>query len=307
MKATVLITGVNGFLGGGMWEYLSGKSSSLKLAGADIIPGLEDERIWHIDLTCERSLEKMLTQVQPDIIIHCAGGRMSDEEAARLANLGTTESLCAALHELGMTGTRVVIPGSAAEYGIPAKNVRKIREDVKPRPQSEYGQIKWEQTRAALGWAKKGLHICVGRIFNITGAGTPESLAAGRFAQQIALMELRGKSGILQTYDLSGKRDFIDIQDVCAALWMLARHGESGEVYNICSGRPTGVAELLERLIMCSKMTDVTIDEQGTSSPSFNVIGSAAKIKRAVGWEAQVALDKSLRQTLHSWRRKVRG
>ena len=54
-------------------------------------------------------------------------------------------------------------------------------------------------------------------------------------------------------------------------------------------------------------MTDVTIDEQGTSSPSFNVIGSAAKIKRAVGWEAQVALDKSLRQTLHSWRRKVRG
>lgn len=307
MKSTVLITGVNGFLGGGMWEFLSRRSRSVKLAGADIIPGLEDERIWHIDLTCERSLEKMLIQVQPDVIIHCAGGRMADAEASRLANLGTTESLCAALHERGMTDTRVVIPGSAAEYGSPPKDVRKIREEVKPRPNSDYGRIKWEQTRAAMGWAKKGLHISVGRIFNITGAGTPETLAAGRFAQQIALMELRGKSGILQTYDLSGKRDFIDIQDVCAALWALAREGHSGEIYNICSGRSTGIAELLERLIMYSKMTDVTIDEQGTSSQSYNVIGSAVKIKRAVGWEARVPLEKSLRQTLHSWRRKVRG
>ncbi len=248
-----------------------------------------------------------MTQVEPDIIVHLAGGRMSDAEASRLANLGTTESLCAALNQLGMTDTRVIIPGSAAEYGIPPKNVRKIREDVKPRPKSDYGRIKWEQTRAALRWAKKGLNITVGRIFNITGAGTPESLAAGRFAQQITLMELRGKSGVLQTYDLSGKRDFIDIQDVCAALWALARKGRPGEVYNICSGKATGIADLLESMILCSRMTDVTIDEQPTASPSFNVIGSPAKIKRATGWSPTIGLETSLRRTLQSWRAKVRG
>ena len=307
MKSSVLITGVNGFLGTGMWEFLSRKSRSVKLAGADIVPGIDDARIWRVDLTCERSLEKILTQVQPDVILHLAGGRMSDAEESRLANLGTTESLCAALHELKMTRTRVVVPGSAAEYGIPPANVRKIREEAKPRPKSDYGRVKWSQTKAALGWSKKGLDITVGRIFNITGAGTPETLAAGRFAQQIALMELRGKSGILQTYNLAGRRDFLDIEDVSAALWALAQKGQPGEVYNVCSGRATGIADLLERMILCSRMTDVTIDEQNTSAASFNVIGSAAKIRRATGWEPRVALDASLRRTLKSWREKVRG
>ncbi|MBZ0165169.1 MAG: NAD-dependent epimerase/dehydratase family protein [Candidatus Omnitrophica bacterium] len=305
MKTKVFITGVNGFLGQGMWHYLIRNVKKAELYGADIKSGLQHQNIVKTDLTRKQSLVKLLSSVQPQIVFHLAGGRMADPEASQLANLGTTECLCAALFDLGLTDTKVIIPGSAAEYGIPPKDVRKINERVVPRPKSDYGRIKWQQTQAALDWSQKGLDISIGRIFNIMGAGTPETLAVGRFAQQIALMERRGKEGVLQTYDLSGKRDYIDIQDVCSALWALALKGHSGEIYNICSTRPVAIAALLEKLILMSRLVDVTIDEQPTQSQSFSVIGSHAKIKRDTGWSPVIGLDQSLRDTLVSWRKKV--
>jgi len=86
---------------------------------------------------------------------------------------------------------RVIIPGTAAEYGIPLAGIRKISERSLCRPISYYGLVKNMQTTMSLTFAREGMDVTVGRVFNILGHGVPATLAMGRFSQQIASVEKR--------------------------------------------------------------------------------------------------------------------
>ena len=47
----------------------------------------------------------------------------------------------------------------------------------------------------------------------------------------------------------SSVREFLDVRDGVAAMTCMAGSGRSGEVYNICSGEPCRISELLQRFI----------------------------------------------------------
>lgn len=55
------------------------------------------------------------------------------------------------------------------------------------------------------------------------------------FARGIVAVE-RGKQASLKVGNLEAVRDFLDVRDGVGALWLLARKGVAGEVYNLCSG-----------------------------------------------------------------------
>ena len=58
-------------------------------------------------------------------------------------------------------------------------------------------------------------------FFNPIGPGMPTYLALGDFARQIA--GLHASSGVLRTGNIHVFRDFIDIEHVTKALWVLAQ------------------------------------------------------------------------------------
>ncbi len=303
MPRRILITGVNGFIGRSLWQHVRKSHRSVEVFGIDQ-HGESDDHIQILSLTDKSRLKVYIAEIAPQIIFHCAGGRMKNRTQLRTSNITTTKNLLASIPSRCDMTTRVIIPGSAAEYGVLPKNIRRVSETFKADPQSDYGRIKLEQSATALGQCREGLEVCVARIFNITGRNTPEQLAAGRFARQIVELERQSKTGVIDTYSLSGRRDFLDIDDVCRALWCLGIDGRPGEIYNVCSSQARGIEELLMGLIMESRLHDIEIRERSDDhSRTFDVVGSNAKLRRHTRWMPQVTWEQSLKQTITSYRK----
>lgn len=293
MKKTILITGANGFLGSSMLKFLKTHQMLFNVQGI----GRNE-----CDLMDADKVQKFLQKIKPAYVFHFAGGRFNDDRQTLEANFETTKNICDAVGVLKIK-TRIIVPGSAAEYGN-IKTKKLITEDCLPEPLGWYGFVKLLQANLGLYYARQGLDVVVARMFNICGANTPSSLAIGGFAKQIVAIE-EGAPAVIKTKNLGGKRDFLDIEDICRGLWMIAQKGKKGEVYNLCSGHPTSIRESLKCLLRHSKIKSIKVEEnKKDSSLSFDVIGSNRKLRSAGSWAMQVSLEQSLKNTLDSYRQR---
>ena len=73
------------------------------------------------------------------------------------------------------------------------------------------------------------------------------------FARQLAAIAA-GAPPLLLVGNLEAQRDFLDVRDVVAAYVLLLENGRSGEVYNISSGRPVAIREVLRQLITIARV-----------------------------------------------------
>ena len=302
MKKRVLITGVNGFIGHSLWQYLKQKPG-IKIFGLDRKRIHKDKNIFQLDIKRKVELGVLLSDIAPDYIFHLVGGRVRSKGMLAESNLLATQCLLDAVSEMPPPRPRVIIPGSAAEYGKMPSGKKMITEKTCPEPVTTYGAIKLKQTQLALNYYKKGGDVVIARIFNVLGKGTPPTFAVGNFAQQIVAVENGMKEEMIDTKDLGGKRDYLDIKDVCGALWDIARYGKSGEIYNICSGRAVTMKELLEKLLRYSKVKTIQVKEsQDNICTSFDVAGSNRKLRSVTAWRPRASLEQGLRETLQYYR-----
>lgn len=302
MKKRVLITGIHGFIGSSLKRFLENNGRLFDIFGVSNA-GDSDEKILTLDLTHEKELCRFFKKIKPHYIFHLAGGRPDSEEKIFRSNFLTTKSLFESLIKSGCRKTRVIIPGTAAEYGNIAGDGRLISEDGGVSPTSWYGLAKYMQTSLSLTYTQKGLDVIVVRMFNIIGKGVPPTLAIGKFAREIAAIEKGVQPAVIETKNLGGKRDFLDINDVCAALIKIAQKGKKGEIYNICSGRTCLVGDLLGKLLGRARLKNISIKEDTRNlSESFGVIGSNAKLRRTISWKPVVTIERSLQETLNYYR-----
>ena len=109
------------------------------------------------------------------------------------------------------------------------------------------------------------------------------------------------------TGNLEPRRDFTDVRDVVRAYWLALERGEPG-VYNVCSGVATSIARYprgprrrTRRWRSSSAPTrDACATARGDGDP-----GSHDKLTEATGWEPEIPLDQTLRDTLDWWRERV--
>jgi GDP-4-dehydro-6-deoxy-D-mannose reductase len=245
---TVLVTGAGGFVGGHL-------CAALAKSGTDVVAigrhgGKVAGRVRHFvgtDTTPDATLlADVMSRFQPEVVFHLAG----TASAPSVAELYAVNTLYAVelLEAAGRMKRppRVVMLGSAAEYGEPLKPGRLMSEADPERPISNYGIAKLAQTHHALAAAK--LTVVVARLFNPIGAGMPEGTAAGRFVRQIA--DLHGGDGVIHTAgSLDAVRDFVDVADAVDALIRLGSDSiPAGRVYNLCTGHGTTMTELTTTL-----------------------------------------------------------
>jgi len=224
---------------------------------------------------------------------------VEDEKNFLKANIMTTKSLLEVIAGTNSYSPRIIIPGSAAEYGKTVLAGKPVKESVSAWPVSFYGFVKNAQTNLGLMYARFGLDVAVARIFNVCGHGMPPSLSLGHFSKQIISIKKGNNKPILQTRCLGMKRDFLDVEDVCSAFLAIAQRGKSGEIYNVCSGRAHLIRNLLKKLVNHAQVDNIAIKESEDGSQDVNVsIGSNAKIKRVTGWRPKINIDQSLKKTL---------
>jgi GDP-4-dehydro-6-deoxy-D-mannose reductase len=203
---------------------------------------------------------------------------------------------------------RVLVVGSAEEYGQVPLERQPIAEDSELRPASPYAVSKVSQGFLALQYALgHGMALVRTRTFNHTGPGRGDGFAESSFARQIAEIEAGSRPPEIRVGNLEAVRDFSDVRDVVEAYAQLLEAGLPGEVYNVCSGRGVRIREVLDRLLALSEARIEVRVDPGRLRPADtpSLVGDPGRLRRATGWEPRVPLEQTLRDLLDDWRRRV--
>lgn len=310
--ARVLVTGCDGFVGRVLVERLA--SAGHEVWGADRVAGEAGEAGFAghtrlvADLTDFDAVMRVLAESRPDRIVHLAAQasvrESFDEPIPTILN--NTVPTLHILNWLRSTDRRVrlLAVGSAEEYGVVAPDKMPLTEETPVNPTSPYALAKSIQNQSCRAFAAL-YHVdaVITRSFNHTGAGQRDTFALPSFARQIAEIAAGTREPVLRVGNLDVRRDFLDVRDVCAAYSALLDRGESGETYNVCSGRSYGLRDLLESLCeLAGVEPKIEVDPDRLRPVDMPELrGDAGKIEAATGWKASIPIDDTLRSLLDYW------
>jgi GDP-4-dehydro-6-deoxy-D-mannose reductase len=297
-----LITGAGGFIGRSLCAHL-------RDAGADVVTlghREGDSQHYRVDPAQLDSLIAALDAARPDVVFHLAGVMQAPELATYYrVNTLYAAGLLTALERTGQADVRVVLTGSAAEYGPVSPEALPIREEMRACPVTEYGISKLAQTRIGLDAAAKGQAITIARPSNVIGPGMPGHLAVEQFARQIVKIVRGAAEPILRVGNLESERDFIDVDDVARILVQLARHPDAiGRVVNVCRGTPTKMRAVVDDLIAMAGVDIAVAIDQALVRPADVSYGSTELLHRLVGASPLRSVRGSLQQIFSAYLRE---
>lgn len=316
MKA--LVTGISGFVGSHMAEFLLEKN--VEVVGTirhrsrmEHITHLEDElELVECELRDPFSVDNLIYSAKPDLIFHLAAqsfvptswnSPMDTIHNNISGQVNIMEAVRRLQHEC-----KVQIACSSEEYGHVEPHEVPIKETNPLRPLSPYAVSKVAQDYLGYQYFKSyGLHIIPTRTFNHTGPRRGENFVTSNFAKQIAEIEKEKKEPVLYVGNLSAKRDFTDVRDVVRAYWLALEKGEPGVSYNIASGTCVTIQEMLNILLAMSKIEIEVKEDPARLRPSDVeiLLGDYEKFHKKTGWKPEIPFSQTMEDLLNYWRARV--
>ncbi len=316
----VLVTGITGFVGSHLAEFLL-QQGGIQVFGTqrwrsktDNIDHLRSKiTLRECDLRDATSVRQALADIKPERIFHLAGQSFVPMSWHAPSETMTTNSigqinLLESLRELKL-GPRVQVAGSSEEYGLVLPNELPLTEASPLRPLSPYAVSKVAQDFLGFQYARSyKMFIVRTRAFNHSGPRRGEVFATSNFAKQIALIEAGLQEPVISVGDLSSRRDFSDVRDIVRGYWLCLEKGEPGEVYNLCSGRDVAIRDVLDILLkLSSAKVQVKVDPARLRPSDVQILkGDCSKFTRQTGWKPAIPLEQTLEDLLNYWRSKVR-
>jgi GDP-4-dehydro-6-deoxy-D-mannose reductase len=294
----VLITGAGGFLGSHLLESLR-RHGPAEIIGADLqadsAPGVDD---WQqADLRDAAAAVRTVFRAQPDIVFHLAGAFGGSTSVVHASNVTTTEQVLSAV-QAAAPRARVVLIGSAAEYGRVPADAQPVRESLVGHPVSDYGRAKRAVSELASRYAADfGMHVVVARPFNAVGRGVSPGLVVGAIVHRLRAALAAPPPRAITIGITDSVRDFIAAADVADGLVLAAERGATGESYNFCTGAGHTVQTVLEQLIaFTGESIAVERDESLVRSVEVDaLVGDPSKARTALGWQPKRSLESALR------------
>jgi GDP-4-dehydro-6-deoxy-D-mannose reductase len=311
-----LITGVSGFVGSHLAEYLL-QATDWEVAGtvfgpygdiADLCGQLE---LYPAELSRLDVMTFILEHSQPDVIFHLAAQPLvsaswrdpwSTLETNIRMQLNVLEGVVRSRPDC-----RVLVVGSSEEYGLISPEDLPVDEDTPLRPLNPYALSKVAQDLMGLQYyLTHGVHVVRVRPFNHIGPRQRVGFVAPDFASQIAAIELGLQPPIIEVGNLAARRDFSDVRDVVRAYILLATQGKPGQVYNVGAGQSHSIQELLDTLLAMSQVPIEVRKDPDRMRPAdiLEVICDAARLRDSTGWQPRISFEQSLRDILGYWRQE---
>jgi len=266
---TVLVTGSTGALGQAVIRCLN-KDGHYNIIATS---RKEVDVNARLDVTDHAQLAAVIDREKPELILHLAATFVNDFDEAYAVNVEASRQLLETIRRSEMT-VRVLLIGSAAEYGVIQPEENPVREDHVLNPVSVYGLTKAWQTQLAGFYASSGVDAVVARVFNLEGGNLSERLFIGRLQKQIDEV-LAGKQSVIELGSLDASRDYISIDEAAVQILAIAKRGESGQVYNVASGVPVTMREILARYLKKNKL-------------DISVVHESASLSHRVGYDVPV-------------------
>ena len=315
----VLITGVSGFVGSHLADYLL-ENHDVEIYGIirwrskrDTIYHLENKiKFYECDLRDLSSTTAIIKEVKPDRIFHLAAQSFvpaswnAPAESLTTNILGNLNLLEAVRY--AKIDPLIQVACSSEEYGLVLPNEVPIKETNPLRPLSPYAVSKVGQEMLSYQYFKSyGIKSVITRGFNHTGPRRGDVFVCSNFAKQIAQIELGLKPPVIEVGNLSAKRDFTDVRDMVRAYWLALEKGIPGEVYNICSGTCYTIRELLDKfLALSNKNVDIVVDKARLRPSDVEILlGDNTKFRKQTGWRPEIPFEKTLEDILNYWRERL--
>lgn len=312
-----LITGFSGFVSHHFLDYLDKNKRHSSVKGVDLqrpkglrVPFKNIKVDFEkADLLDQDHVENILFNFQPDYIVHLASYSSvafswKEPILSFKNNMNIYLNLLESVRKLNLP-TRILSIGSSEEYGNVDQETLPLTEMHVPKPVSPYAVARVSQEMISKVYITGyGLDIVMTRSFNHIGPYQKDIFVVPSFARQLVDIKNSGlRFGELITGDTGIIRDFTDVRDVVVAYDLLLEKGAAGEIYNVCSGKGTVLSDIIR---IMSELLNINIrtrinDKLVRPNDNRIIIGSNAKIKREVGWHAEISLEQSLRDIIHYW------
>jgi GDP-mannose 4,6-dehydratase len=319
---SVLITGIGGFVGSHLAEYILDSFPHIQAVGLarwwepkeNISHLLDKIKMCSGDLLDSSSLEPMLAENRPDIIFHLAAQSYVDfsfvapTSTLQTNIIGTTNLLDTVRKMKLSTGYDPVVHicSSSEVYGQVRENELPIKEDNPFRPASPYGVSKVGEDMIGLQyWLSWKIRTIRTRMFTHTGPRRSDVFSESNFAKQIAAIEAGLAPKVVKVGNLESIRTFADVRDAVRAYWLLVNKCPPGEVYNIGGTRTMKVGQMLDMLLSFSTVKGIKIEADPSRLRPSDVtlqIPCNDKFANATGWYPEIPFEKTMEDLLNYWR-----
>jgi GDP-4-dehydro-6-deoxy-D-mannose reductase len=314
----VLITGITGFAGSHLVDYILKEHPDVEIFGirrwrsrTETIRHFQDDiRIVECEMRDLTSVFKVIQDIRPDRIFHLAAQSFVPTSWTSPADSLNTNiigqlNIFEAVRSLDMNPW-IQLACSSEEYGMVYDDEVPIKETNPLRPLSPYAVSKVGQDMMGYQYsASYGMNIIRTRGFNHTGPRRGDVFVCSNFAKQIVDIEKKKRPPVIKVGNLDAKRDFTDVRDMVRAYWLaLDGNCTPGDVYNIASGTTHTIQSVLDRLL---EMTDakITVEEDPARLRPSDVqilLGDYSKFNAATGWEPTIPFEQTLQDILDYWR-----
>lgn len=211
-------------------------------------------------------------------------------------NLLGTQNLLEVIRQI-VPEAKVLLLSAGEVYGRTNELLTRLHKETDlPNPLTPYATSKacmellGNQYRNAYG-----LHIVFVRPFHFTGPHHSRRFVIPYITNQLVQIKKYGAEPVIISGSLDISRDMVDVRDVARGMIQVLNSSESGEIYNICSGKSFTFREVVDILV---DIADVSVDfmfdpsrERSNEIPLL--IGSPEKIMN-IGWKPMISIEDSL-------------
>lgn len=306
-----LVTGGCGFIGSHLGDALQARGNHVRVLD-DLSTGSE--------ANLPKGAEFLRGSIcNPGIVGEALAGMDGCFHLAAIASVEQGVRRWRQTHEVNLSGTvtileaaaalappiPVVYASSAAVYGNCAATV--LNEDTPTRPLSAYGADKLGcELHARVAGDVHGVPTMGLRFFNVFG---PRQDPRSPYSGVISIFCDRLLHG--NPVDIYGDglqtRDFVHVSDVVAALLgAMERASLDAPVLNVCTGRPTAVRDLAEKIgILCGRAAQIRLQPPRTGEVRHS-LGSPERARAQLGLLPATSLEDGLASLLE-WLRLQRA
>ena len=308
-----LIIGGGGFVGSHLLTFLKSRGDHVSITKMPHeMTNAAADAVFDLDILREDDVFSLLKCVHPDTVYHLAA---QSSVALSWKNPGLTV-------DVNVKGTlnllnavlrleyvpRLLLVGSGEEYGHVLEEEVPVTEKNVLRPGNVYAATKVCQNMLGKIYADAyDMDIIMVRAFNHIGPGQAPMFVVSDFCKQVAEIEKGLREPVMYVGNLAAKRDFTDVRDVVKAYVRLICQGVPGETYNMGSGHAVEIRKVLDMIISLSeKEIRVEIDPNKIRPVDVPIIeADITKLRELTGWEPQIRMEQTIRDTLDYWRKKL--
>ena len=299
----ILITGITGFVGSHMADYIFSLKEKHKVYGLKRWHLSKLDNIYHIkdkiiffdcDITDSVSTIKMIEKIKPDIIFHFAAESFvspSWDHPNRYmsVNYNGTVNILEGMRRIN-SKAYIHIPGSGEEYGKIYDNEVPIDELSPLRPVNPYAVSKVSQDLIAYVYNQSyNLNVIRTRAFNHEGPRRQNVFGIPSYAYQIARIEKGLQKPLIKVGKLNDRRNFTHVRDLVKAYYLSVKKCKPGELYTVGNHKKNSIhtfKDALRYLISKSKVKNIKYIEykpfvRPTSVP--RLISTNKKFRNAPG------------------------